>query len=249
MSKNERQKEQRELKEARLRADAEEHAKERRSNLFKMAGGAILVAIIVIGVLIVVSQSGSDTKKQDAKLAGIPQNGLVLGKPGAPITVVEFGDLQCPFCKQFSETVTPAVIDGPVRKGKANMEFQNFVIIGPDSVAAAYAAYAAAEQNRYWDFIEAFYAEQGTENTGYVTDGFLTKIANDAGVPDMAKWEKDRKDTSRWDKQIKKTQTQAAALGFQGTPSFAIRKGNGALKAIQVEKSQDLLDAINQAGK
>ena len=72
------------------------------------------------------------------------------------------------------------------------------------------AALAAAEQNRYWEFIENFYANQGIENSGYVTDDFLTEIANDAGVPDIDKWNADR-ESAAIAKQVEQTDAQARA--------------------------------------
>ena len=84
--------------------------------------------------------------------------------------MVEFGDLQCPVCQAFSAQIAPGLISDVVRKGTAKYEFRQYTIIGPDSTAAAKAALAAGEQGRYWNFIELFYRNQGTENSGYVTD-------------------------------------------------------------------------------
>ncbi len=97
-------------------------------------------------------------------------------------TVVEFGDLQCPVCKDYSEQILPEVIEGPVRSGDAKLEFRNWTIIGPDSEDAAKAALAASEQGRYWSFITLFYRNQGAENSGYVSDSFLEAVAEGAGV-------------------------------------------------------------------
>ncbi len=109
------------------------------------------------------------------------------------MTLYEFGDLQCPVCKAFSEEIVPEVIDSKVRSGEAKLEFRNFTIISQESIPAGAAAMAAGMQGRGWNYIELFYRNQGPEASGYVTDEFLTEIAKGAGVPNIAQWEKDRK--------------------------------------------------------
>ncbi len=246
------QQKRKELREQRLKAEAAAQSGDRRQNLFKIVGIAAFVAVIAIVAIVVVSMSGSDDSGKDPSsvnklLAGIPQNGTVLGDPKAPVTLVEFGDLQCPACKQYSDQVTPDVITGPVKAGKAKFDFQNWTIIGPDSNEAAKAALAASLQGKYWNFIENFYADQGFENSGYVTDDFLTGIAEKSGGPDIDKWNQDRT-LPKWDKQITATDAQAASLGFTGTPSFAIQTGDGKLTPIQDSStSEALIKAINDA--
>jgi protein-disulfide isomerase len=248
------QQKRKELREKRLAAESKAKSVDSRQNLYKIIGIAAFVAVVGIGIAIAVSIGGSggsdggkSTTEVDKLLAGIPQNNTVLGDPKAPVTLVEFGDLQCPICKQYSDTVTPDVISGPVKDGKAKFEFKQWTILGPDSGTAAKAAYAAGLQNKYWQYIENWYANQGTENTGYVTDGFMKDIAEKSGVPDMDKWDSDRT-LPKWDKIIAATDTQAGALGFTGTPSFGIQKGNGKISPIaNSQTSADLIKAINDA--
>ena len=245
------QKKRKELREKRLAAEAAAKGSDRRQNMVKIIGAAVLVAVIAIVVAIVVSSSGSDEPAKssgevDAMLEGIPQDGLVLGEPDAKVTLVEFGDLQCPSCKQASETIIPDVISGPVKNGNANLEFQNWAILGEDSVTAAKASLAASLQGRYWQFIENFYADQGFENSGYVTDDFLKEIAEKSGVPDIDTWEQDRNDP-KWDKQLLDTDDQATGLGLTGTPSFAIRNADGNLEVVSANSAEELIKAINQA--
>ena len=130
-----------------------------------------------------------------------------------------------------------------MRKGTAKYEFRQYTIIGPDSTAAAKAALAASEQNRYWNYIELFYRNQGTENSGYVTDDFLQSIAKGAGVPDIAKWNKDR-DSSKWDAVLAKIQRETSALGINATPTIMVEGpggskvvGSGVLPLSQIESA------------
>ena len=154
----------------------------------------------------------------------------MLGDPGAKVSIVEFGDLQCPACRAFSLTVAPQLISGPVASGDAKYEFRQRTIIGGDSVPAAKAALAAGEQGRYWQFIDLFYRNQGTENSGYVTDQFLEAIAKGAGVPNLDRWNQDR-DSARWDAVLARDSAQAESQGLSGTPGILV-EGPGGSKAL-----------------
>jgi protein-disulfide isomerase len=244
------------LRAERLRKEAEAQAKERRRRLLQLGGVAALGALCVVAVLIVVSQSGGGSSGGGAEgggaagagavareLQGIPQDGTVLGDPNAKVRVIEYADLQCPICKEFSSATTPGLIEGAVRKGTASYELRQFTIIGPDSETAAKAALAAGEQGRYWNFVELFYRNQGGENSGYVTDSFLESVARGAGVPDLAKWNADRR-SGKWDAALSKVQSDAESLGINSTPSIVVEGpggrrvvGAGVIPVAQIERA------------
>ncbi|HEX3609704.1 MAG TPA: thioredoxin domain-containing protein [Solirubrobacterales bacterium] len=232
---------------------------DRRQRLVRLASAAAFLAIAVVAVLIVVSQSQTgggdashitDVKEVRRQLSGIPQHGLVLGDPDAKVAVLEFADLQCPFCRAYSEEVLPQVIENQVRGGEAKLDFRNYTIIGPQSTPAGAAAIAAGEQGRGWDFVELFYRNQGTEDTGYVSDEFLTAVARAAGVPDIAKWNHARQSGPVLNG-VAETTAQAEGLGFSGTPSIAIQgPGTKGVEALGEAPSSagDLESAVSQAG-
>jgi protein-disulfide isomerase len=214
--------------------DAAQLARKRRIQYLSLAAFA---AVAVIVALIVISQSGGDksssppanvagAQQVDAQLKGLSQSGATLGKSSAPVTVTEYGDPQCSSCKAFSETVAPQLISSEVQPGDVKYEFRPFLIIGPDSKPAMKAALAAGDQGRFWNFLQLFYLNQGGENSGYVTDDFLTGIAKGAGVPDLDKWNTDRNDP-KWDAVIQQGSSQADSFGFTGTPSIVVQGPNG----------------------
>jgi protein-disulfide isomerase len=230
---------------------------ERRQRLIKLASAATFLAIVAVAVLIVVSQGsngGGDasnvqgTADVELLLDGIPQEGMVLGRSTAKVELREFGDLQCPVCKGFSEETLPQVIENQVRTGEAKLDFRNFTIIGPESTPAGAAAIAAGKQGRGWRFVELFYRNQGEEDSGYVTDEFLTAIARGAGVPNLAQWNKERKNKAVV-REVEKTTAEAERLGFTGTPSFAVEgPGTGGLETLGTPGSAgDLESAISAA--
>jgi protein-disulfide isomerase len=136
-----------------------------------------------------------------------------------------------------------------VRSGRARLTFRNYPIIGEESEVAAAAALAAAEQDRGWHFVELFYRNQGFENTGYVTAEFLTAVAREAGVPDIGRWDAERR-SRRLGARVTWETKQAEKLDLTGTPSFAIQgpRADG-LESLGLPGSADELEAaIERAG-
>lgn len=229
----------------------------RRRLQYLIIGGFAAIAVIV--ALIVISQSGGDdnggggggtpsnvsgSAQVDSELSGITQQGQVLGDAKAPVTVTEFGDPQCPVCAAFSEQVAPELISTEVKGGNVKFQYQPFLIIGPDSKPAMKAALAAGEQGRFWNYLQLFYRNQGEENSGYVTDAFLTGIANAAGVDDIDKWNQSR-NGSQWDSVIANGSNQAESLGFNGTPSILVAGPNGQ-KALSGFGLSEIRSAIQE---
>ena len=176
---------------------------------------------------------------------------MTLGDPKAPVELIEFGDLQCPFCKQYSEEVLPPVIEGQVKQGQAKITFRNYVIIGAESYPAGQAALAAGEQGVGWNFIELFYRNQGKERSGYVTEEFIEAVAEGAGVKDMAAWNKARK-SKRLEEEVEATTSEAKnKFHFTGTPSFAIKgpstNGLELLSESETGSTEAIEEAIDNA--
>jgi protein-disulfide isomerase len=172
-------------------------------------------------------------KESAAMLAGIPQTGIYLGNPAAPVRVVEFADLQCPFCREYSLQVLPQLVQDYVRSGKVRMEFRNLSFLGKDSVTAARAAAGAAQQDKLWNFVDIFYFNQGEENSGYVTPAFLERIHRAAGVDPV------KAGTYAASKASLKPLTAANQLAdqsdVQSTPTILVGKRGGALTPVQAD--------------
>jgi protein-disulfide isomerase len=226
-----------------------------RRRLSQIASGAAFLAVCAVAVLIVVSLagggSGGDTDLEDVavvrqQLHGIPQHGTVLGDPKARVKVVEYADLQCPVCRNFSTDIAPDLIDQLVRPGTASYELRQWTVIGDppntQSANAAKAALAASEQGRYWNYVELFYRNQGDEESGYVTDAFLAAIAKGAGVPEIGEWNRDR-GSPKWDEVLARTAREATSLDLAGTPSFLVA-GPGGKRTLTVPTLDDIEGAV-----
>jgi protein-disulfide isomerase len=203
--------------------------------------GAIVAVVVsaAVAVLIATGQSTTPAKvaPQSAQaravdatvtalLAGVPQRGNVLGRPTAPVTLQYFGDLECPVCRSFTTQALPSLIHRWVRGGDLKIEYRSLETATrePEVFASQQvAALAAGQQDRMWNFLETFYAEQGEEGSGYVTERFIQGIATQVPGLDLARWSAARADaglgqTVALDAQV------AANDQLGGTPAFLIAR-------------------------
>lgn len=196
----------------------------------------LLAALAAVVVVVAVLLAGGDSSDGDkgggtpaatiAPLRGVPQSGIALGSPDAPVTMVEFADLQCPFCKEYSENVFPELLKRYVRTGKLRLELRLLSFIGPDSDRLARVAAAAAAQNRMWQFVTLAYDRQGAENSGYATDDFINKLAADAGL-------RKADAGAAAEALIRDAERQARRAQIESTPSFLIGPTGGPFQRFQ----------------
>jgi protein-disulfide isomerase len=166
-----------------------------------IVGGVVALAVIAIVLGVVLTRGGGSkidssipavgslanglpgAADVEAMYKGIPQKGLFLGSPFAPVKMVMFIDLQCPICQNFETTSLPTLVSKYVRTGKLRIETKPWAFIGPDSARGQAAMFAAAKQNKAYNFASVLYDNQGTENTGWLDDNMIASIA--ASVPGM----------------------------------------------------------------
>ncbi|HXQ00482.1 MAG TPA: thioredoxin domain-containing protein [Solirubrobacteraceae bacterium] len=212
--------------------------------------GAVAGAVVVIIVIILIATGTGGSKNAPAPksaaansalatvttmLQGIPQKGNVLGNPNAPVTMQYFGDLECPFCKQFTVTTLPTIIKKYVRTGKLKLEYNSMETAtkNPEVFRTQQiAAYAAGAQNLAWYYIELFYHEQGEEDSGYVTESYLQGLASQVPGLNTSAWSESRNDPTYANQVISDAQA-ANQNGFTGTPSFLIGKSGGTLQKFE----------------
>jgi protein-disulfide isomerase len=211
----------------------------RRRRLWQLGGAAGLAAIVVVAAVALSSGGGSgggadrSPSQAAALFSGVPERGGVLGKASAPVTVTEYLDLQCPICAEASRSLLPTVLQDYVRTGKVKLQARTLHFIGPESATAARFAAGAQAQGRLWPFIDAFYAQQGSENSGYVTGAFLRTVAAEAGV--NANKALAYAATAKAQKPLTRADAEAAKLGVSGTPTFVVQRGNGAPQVVSAD--------------
>jgi protein-disulfide isomerase len=205
----------------------------RTSMLTRLGLLAALAAVIVLVAVVVAGTGGGNGTKNsrtpaavESAFKGIPQSGISLGSPKAPVTMVEFADLQCPFCAEYQRNVFPTVLARYVRTGKVRVELRLLRFIGPDSDRLARVAVAAAAQNRMWQFVDLAYPRQGRENSGYASDSFINSLASDVGLKNVDAG-------TAAEQQVSRNEQVARSLGIDSTPSFLIGKTGGTLTRFQ----------------
>jgi protein-disulfide isomerase len=214
-----------------------------RTRLIKLA---IVAAVVVAAIAIVAittgaarnsppkpgsAQATSIEQQISALLAGIPQHANVLGMSTAPVTLKWFGDLECPFCREFTLGALPSIMQRWVRAGALRIEYLSMETATREPrvfKVQQVAALAAGMQNKLWNFIETFYHEQGEEDSGYVTEKYLHGIASQVPGLDRELWAEDRYDPELLvevavDRQAVKHER------FHGTPAFLIGRSEGAM--------------------
>jgi protein-disulfide isomerase len=203
-------------------------------------GGALALATGLIAVSVLgsrgseaapVAQSAPAPTERHVLFQGVPQEGIALGRPDAAVTLVEYADLQCPFCAQWARDAFPAIVDEYVRPGHVRLVFRGLAFLGPDSETALRAALAAGEQDRLWDVVHGLFVNQGAENSGWVSDGLLSSFAG-TGVDTDLMFERTK---STWvEGELAAAQRAANANGVHGTPFFQAGRTGGRLAPLHV---------------
>ena len=228
-----------------------------------------VVVVVIVAIVLAVTLGGSSSAPKDVPAVGsltyqrlltsaadvqklfkgIPQSGTILGKPTAPVTMIEYIDLQCPFCQQFETQVMPDIIKNYVRTGKVKVEVRIVDFIGPDSSRGRKAMIAAATQNRAFNFSEILYYNQGTENTGWLSDALVTQAVSSipgVRVRDIL----NLVSSGSVSKQAKAFDVQMVADKVSGTPTLFAGKSGKKGKQIPLSSptdSQSVVTALDAA--
>jgi protein-disulfide isomerase len=215
-----------------------------------LAFGIAIAAAVALVAVAVLSRNESSSRPPTANpvvgLAGIPQDDRVLGSPTAKVTLIEYADPQCPACRLYTEEFFPTLVDEYVRPGKVKTEFRGFPFIGDDSVTAYGFLLAAAEQNKLWNLAEALYRNQGGENSGWVTDDLVRRLAAEIPGLDVDKLfaDAERADIRQ---EAESAESAASAAGIQGTPTFLIAIGDREPYLVQFGSLDQMRAALDDA--
>jgi len=186
--------------------------------------GAALTSTYDLGQVAAQQQTSNSTK---LSLSALRQQGVpLMGNPSAHVTLIEFGDFQCPFCDRFAKDTEPQINQTYIQTGKVNMMFVHFTIYGPDSITAAVAAQCVNDQGKFWNLYDILYKNQGAVNSGWANKDNLKKFALQIPGLDMQKLNSCL-DSGKYVSLVENDLNFAASLGLQGTPAFIIEKSDG----------------------
>ncbi|MEV5693020.1 DsbA family protein [Micromonospora globbae] len=164
---------------------------------------------------------GGQTMNPFAGLARrAPNDPLALGKPDAPVVILEYADFQCPFCGRHARETEPKLVQEYVDKGLVRIEWRDLPYLGAESNDAAAAGRAAAAQGKFWEFHNAVYAKERRVNSGSLNEDALRDIARSVGL-DVARFDTDRASAATR-AAVLRDQQEATSMGITGTPAFIV---------------------------
>ncbi len=210
----------------------------------------VVVGVLIAGAVLLISRGPSSTSGQTgatATLRHVDATDHIYGNPKAPVMVVEYADLECPFCKDFEATMDQLMqYYGP--SGNVAWVFRNFPLTPIHSKAPieAQAAECAADQGgsaAFFKFIDAVYKVTPGENNLDLT--LLPKIATQIGL-DGDKLQQCVSSGTNAAK-VQQQYNEAMADGLQGTPHIAIfANGEPVLSLDGNQPYSSMRDAIDQ---
>jgi protein-disulfide isomerase len=172
-------------------------------------------------------------------LKGIPQHGNALGSPSAPVRLVEYVDVQCPYCQRFEVDVIPELVRRYVRPGRLAIELRPIAFVGTDSRRGRAAAIAAGRQARLFYFVQLLYLHQGPENTGWVDDDLLRAAAASIPGVDVTRLLEDagsaavEGEGARFDR-------QANAEAVRSTPTVLVGRSGARARPVVLASPEDV---------
>jgi len=168
------------------------------------------------------------------------------GSEDATVTIIEFGDFQCPKCDQWFLNEKPTIKSEYIDTGKANLYFVDFSFLGDDSNSAAEAAYCAEDQGKYLEYHSYLYNNQGGINEGWVSPANLKQYAADIGL-DTMKFNSCF-DSGKYADRVLYNTDVGVSNGVEGTPVFFIIDSDGSMERIDGPQSStifaDVIDSM-----
>jgi len=194
-----------------------------------IAFGVVLLAVMFVayGGWRLGQSSSPASSLASALLAGSPPT---LGSTNASVTIVEFGDYQCPTCEGWYNTQEAFLVQSLVDTGKAKLVWRDFDFYGPDSVLASEAAYAAGDQGMFWRFHDLLFQNQRTPNGGWASRQNLIKFAQQLGL-NMTEFNQDF-NGGKYDPLIDTNHSLGVQAGVTQTPTFFLVGPNGKIVTI-----------------
>ena len=144
--------------------------------------------------------------------------GYAMGRPDAPLTMVEFTDLQCPYCRQYVRTTFDEIRKNWIDTGKLRYISRDFPLdFHPQAMAAARAARCAGEQGKFWEMRMLL-----MRNANLLSPAYITQAAADLKL-DSKKFSECTA-SNKYDAAIQADTAEGAKIGVEGTPTFVVGK-------------------------
>ncbi len=232
----------------------------------------MLVAVIAIVLAVVLGSGGGSNNTQalqglgstgnasspialdgapqtNALFKGVPQKGLVLGNPGAPVEMLMFIDVQCPVCQDYEVTKLPTIVQKYIRTGKVQLHLEPWAFLGgpsSQSFSGRLGLIAASFQNKGFEYAKVLYDNQGTEESGWLDTREMARIAASVTGLKLHEW------LSAVNGAAVKTIAHdadrlATAYKVTGTPTIFVGRTGGKLRDVVAGNSEPSLQDTENA--
>ena len=180
-------------------------------------GRRIMIAISSLIVVLLLSGSALAQRATRVDIFNyLAKDGPKRGSDKAPVTLIEFSDFRCSFCRKFWQTTLPLLDKKYISTGKVRFIYRHFAVLGKPSEVAAQAAECAAEQGKFWEYHDKLFARAGSPLA--FTDGKVKGYAKELGLKSQAFDQ--CFDSAKHLKKVEGETAIAALLGARGTPAF-----------------------------
>jgi protein-disulfide isomerase len=175
----------------------------------------VAVLSLIVVSLLNTSAVAQRTTREDI-FSYLAKDGPTKGNAKAPVTLIEFSDFQCSFCRKFWKETLPSLEKKYVEAGKVKFVYRHFAILGRLSTAAAQAAECAGEQGKFWPYHDKLFGSAGSPLA--FTAGKLKGYAKDLGLNGQTFDQ--CLDSGKYLDKVEKETNIGAFLGASGTPAF-----------------------------
>jgi protein-disulfide isomerase len=181
--------------------------------------GVIAGVVAVVSGIVILDQGRSRTSSVSTSLAEVSLDKST-GPEDAPVVVVEYGDFQCPHCRQFAIGTERQLKEDYADTGQVRFVFRHFAFIGDESLWAAEATECANEQGRFWEYHDKLFEEQGGENVGVFSPANLKGFAADLEL-DTEQFNQCL-DSGKYEAKVKQETAEGQRNGVRGTPTVFV---------------------------
>ncbi len=184
---------------------------------------ALLVGVLILQAVVITAMTAQivllsrfvSAQGRPAKLSASAEDPLK-GEPGAPVTIVEFSDFQCPYCARFAQQTLPQLLERYVATGKARFVYRDFPLdFHPVAQKAAEAAECADEQGKFWEYHDLIFARQASLSLENLKS-WAVELGLDAGAFNTCL------DSGAMAGEVGEDAQAGRAAGVTGTPAFLV---------------------------
>lgn len=211
-----------------------------------VVAGAAAAAIVAVAVAASMSAAPDYGDADMSAMRGSVSTALAsppLGDPGAPVTIIEFGDYQCHQCYNWFHNTRPRIAAEYIETGAASLVFVDMAFLGRDSPRAAEASHCAGDQGKYWEYHNTLYRQQSPEIDGGWASGERLRLFADSIGLDAGQFG-ECMDSGKHRDRVQYNTEEAKRYGVSGTPTFVVVGPGGEQKIVGAQPFPPFREAI-----